>query len=80
MLLIDDHNELHKKINFDLFVNNACEVAKRIEDLEFHYKKKKEGIITQETFDLVFEHIIKDAIVYAGRVLNSVDTIEESID
>jgi|ADurb_Cas_01_Slu_FD_contig_91_394751_length_775_multi_1_in_0_out_0_1 hypothetical protein len=80
MLLIDDHNELHKRINLDLFINNACEVAKRIEDLEFHYKKKKEGIITQETFDLEFEHIIKDAIVYADRVLNSVDTIEESID
>ena len=80
MLLIDDHNELHKKINIDIFINNACEVAKRIEDLELYYKQKKEKIITQENFDTEFEHIINDALIYAGRVLDSVDTIEESID
>jgi len=80
MLLIDNDQELRSRIKMDMFINNAGEAAKRIEDFDFIFKKKKEKIITQKEFDLEFEHIIQDAIIYAGRVLDAVDTMEELVD
>lgn len=80
MLLIDDIEELSKRISMDLFINNSSELAKRIVDLEEIFKKKQGNIISQEVFDLEFEHIIQDAIIYAGRVLSDVDTMEELVD
>lgn len=80
MLLIDDFEELSKRISMDLFINNSSELAKRIVDLEEIFKKKQGNIISQEVFDLEFEHIIRDAIVYADRVLDAVDVMEELVD
>jgi hypothetical protein len=80
MLLIDNDQELHKKISMDLFINNAGEAAKRIVDLEEIFNKKQGNIISQKEFDLEFEYILLDALVYAGRVLDAVDTMEELVD
>lgn len=76
MLLIDNDRELRDRIKIDLFINNASELAKLVEDFEFHYKKKKEKIITQKEF----EHILQNAIIYAGRILDAVDTMEDLVD